>query len=310
MYVLSGIGNNMAQMVTNVLVQKLFTTNRGFGGSCSMLGFSIGNLGGSVVVTYLIHEYGWRGSMLIMAGIFTHIIMFGTLYREPNNRKPDPRKIQMVQNGKPQLASTQKEGATNERLEELDSRNTVSIQMTTDESSSATNPEIMAPGGLNKLTNVLVDENQEDKRTAEEPLLLVKEQLQQDIETEQSQQDEGKENDKDQSDDQQSRFQQNSSGNAIKSFVADVFDCGLCKDYTLVVHCLCSMLWFYNLSVYLQHMPNKAVRLGMTKENVRTLMSVLAISVICCRVIVSIMANLKWINRMAMYECGIFVGGI
>ncbi|KAK2165008.1 hypothetical protein LSH36_56g03048 [Paralvinella palmiformis] len=70
------------------------------------------------------------------------------------------------------------------------------------------------------------------------------------------------------------------------------------------------MLCPHNLSAFLQHMPNKVVRLGMTKENVATLMSVLAVSVICCRIIVSIMANLKWINRMAMYGCGIVVGGI
>ena len=290
-------------MVTSVLIQKHFTINRGFGGSCSTLGYSIGHLGGPVLVTYLIQKYGWRGSTLIAAGILAHIIVFGALYREPTEGRRNPGNVEIVHDVERDLTPTREKGASKERCEEMDAQNTVS------DSSSMTNPEVVVPNGL-RLTNELVDGDQDDKKTTKEPLFLDKERHQLVTKANQSQSEEEKENEKKRTADGHNQSGRNISESAMKSFVADVFDCSLCREYSLVIYCFCSMLCRYNLSVFLQHMPNKAVRLGMAKEDVAFLMSVFAISVICCRIIISFVANLKWINRMAMYGFGAILGGL
>ena len=300
-FVVLAIGNNLAFMVSTVLIQKHFTTNRGFGGSCSTVGYSIGHLTAPTIVTFLIQKYGWRGSALIMAAVLAHIAVFGALYREPENRRGNLAGAA----GQDNRRDPESAGIRNPDASEAKNR-----------SNAPTGDQNIADGM--KQTNELASDC--DEETNENARCLP--------ESGQHRVDPGVNGMADRrrgddsarrDDERQTRIKEGTtngvldrgrSRNKLRSFIDDAFDCSLYREFGLVLYCVCSMLSRYNMCVFLQHMPRKAVQLGISKEEVALLMSALGIAIICCRVLVTLIADRKWINRMVLYGCGVAIGGL
>ena len=101
-------------------------------------------------------------------------------------------------------------------------------------------------------------------------------------------------------------------GNIVgaKSFLNDVFDFGLLKNYVFLLVCICSMMSLYNQETYVQHMPSKAVVLGHSKDEAAFLVSVFCTAAVTSRIVVTLVANTRCVNRTMMYACGIMLGGV
>ena len=77
-------------MTTNYLTQKIFTSNRALGGGLCMLGFTLGNMTGPLLIDYLISTYGWRGTLMIQAAFTANIIPFSLVIPDVTNKhKPN-----------------------------------------------------------------------------------------------------------------------------------------------------------------------------------------------------------------------------
>ena len=101
-------------------------------------------------------------------------------------------------------------------------------------------------------------------------------------------------------------------GNIVgaKSFLNDVFDFGLLKNYVFLLVCICSMMSLYNQYTYIQHMPSKAVVLGHSKDEAAFLVSVFCTAAITSRIVVTLVANARCVNRTMLFACGIMLGGV
>jgi MFS family permease len=65
------------------LVQQYFNRRRAIASALSVTGFSAGALVAGPVIHALLEAYAWRGTLVIMAGIFLQVTFLGSLLRAP-----------------------------------------------------------------------------------------------------------------------------------------------------------------------------------------------------------------------------------
>ncbi|CAH1271590.1 SLC16A12 [Branchiostoma lanceolatum] len=79
--VMVGLGSSLAFFPSLSLVGKYFDKKRAIANGIAVSGPSVGSMVFPPVFTYLIEEYGWRGSLLIAAGVMLNITAFAALLR-------------------------------------------------------------------------------------------------------------------------------------------------------------------------------------------------------------------------------------
>lgn len=86
----SGLGFGLIYLPAIVSVTTYFEKRRSLATGIAVCGSGFGTFIFAPIITLLLSEYGWRGSMLIVAGIVLECIVFGALFRPleyTSNRK-------------------------------------------------------------------------------------------------------------------------------------------------------------------------------------------------------------------------------
>ncbi|KAI4480781.1 hypothetical protein M0804_009878 [Polistes exclamans] len=81
--VVSGFGLSLCFVAAVVIVAYYFDKKRSFATGLSVCGSGIGTFIFAPLTQYLLVEYGWRGTMLIIAGLFLNLAVCGFLMRDP-----------------------------------------------------------------------------------------------------------------------------------------------------------------------------------------------------------------------------------
>ncbi|KAJ8319187.1 hypothetical protein KUTeg_004278 [Tegillarca granosa] len=79
--VIAGFGVSMPYLNSVVMVAVYFDKNRGFASGISECGTGVGTFLFAPFLEMCINEYGWRGAILIFAGIISNLIVCGTIFR-------------------------------------------------------------------------------------------------------------------------------------------------------------------------------------------------------------------------------------
>lgn len=80
--VLAGFGLSLCFVAAVVIVAYYFDKKRSFATGLSVCGSGIGTFIFAPVTQYLLAEYGWRGTTLILAGLFLNLAVCGCLMRD------------------------------------------------------------------------------------------------------------------------------------------------------------------------------------------------------------------------------------
>ena len=76
----TGIGLSMITLPSYIIIQQHFHKNRSIATAISMFGVSVGQIIGPMLLETLVDHYGWRGAMLLFAGITLHNLPLALLY--------------------------------------------------------------------------------------------------------------------------------------------------------------------------------------------------------------------------------------
>lgn len=80
--VLAGFGLSLCYVASVVIVAYYFDKKRSFATGLSVCGSGIGTFIFAPLIQHLLVEYGWRGTTLILAGLFLNLAVCGTLMRD------------------------------------------------------------------------------------------------------------------------------------------------------------------------------------------------------------------------------------
>uniref|UniRef100_A0A6P7GCK0 Uncharacterized protein LOC114340510 n=1 Tax=Diabrotica virgifera virgifera TaxID=50390 RepID=A0A6P7GCK0_DIAVI len=80
--VLSGFGLSLCYVASVVIVAYYFDKKRSFATGLAVCGSGIGTFIFAPLIQLLLDEYGWRGTTLILAGLFLNLIVCGALMRD------------------------------------------------------------------------------------------------------------------------------------------------------------------------------------------------------------------------------------
>ncbi|VDK32006.1 unnamed protein product [Taenia asiatica] len=79
--ILVGLGASLSSTAALIIVSMYFEDRRATATGLSIAGSGVGSFVFAPLVNYLINIYTWRGAILVLSGIFTHIVIFGCLMR-------------------------------------------------------------------------------------------------------------------------------------------------------------------------------------------------------------------------------------
>lgn len=79
--VIAGFGVSMPYLNSVVMVAVYFDKNRGFATGISECGTGVGTFLFAPLLEMCINEYGWRGAILIFAGVISNLIVCGAIFR-------------------------------------------------------------------------------------------------------------------------------------------------------------------------------------------------------------------------------------
>ncbi|KAL0112510.1 hypothetical protein PUN28_012080 [Cardiocondyla obscurior] len=80
--IVSGFGLSLCFVAAVVIVAYYFDKKRSFATGLSVCGSGIGTFMFAPITQYLLAEYGWRGTTLILAGLFSNLAVCGCLMRD------------------------------------------------------------------------------------------------------------------------------------------------------------------------------------------------------------------------------------
>lgn len=101
--ILAGFGLSLCYVAAVVIVAYYFDKKRSFATGLSVCGSGIGTFVFAPLTQFLLNEYGWRGTTLILAGLFLNLCVCGALMRDlewtkanaEKNRKKRRRRLRM-----------------------------------------------------------------------------------------------------------------------------------------------------------------------------------------------------------------------
>lgn len=82
--IIGGLGQCLCFVTAVVSIAFWFDKKRTIAMSLAASGTGFGTAAYSPLATYLFSEFGWRGTVLITAGIFANICVCGALMRDPD----------------------------------------------------------------------------------------------------------------------------------------------------------------------------------------------------------------------------------
>lgn len=91
--VLAGIGLSLCYVTAVVIVAYYFESKRSFATGLSVCGSGIGTFLFAPIIQFLLDEYGWRGTTLILAGFFLNLCLCGMLMRDLDWTKEKRRRF-------------------------------------------------------------------------------------------------------------------------------------------------------------------------------------------------------------------------
>ncbi|KAG8224912.1 hypothetical protein J437_LFUL006271 [Ladona fulva] len=80
--ILSGFGLSLCYVAAVVIVAYYFERRRSFATGLSVCGSGIGTFALAPITQHLLEEYGWRGTTMLLAGLFLQMAVCGTLMRD------------------------------------------------------------------------------------------------------------------------------------------------------------------------------------------------------------------------------------
>ena len=92
----AGVGLSMVNLCCQVIIQQHFNRNRSIATAISMIGKSLGQVVGPLLIQYLIDSFGWRGALLILSAIFLHTFTFSLAFRPPRLAKKKARGLKAI----------------------------------------------------------------------------------------------------------------------------------------------------------------------------------------------------------------------
>ena len=81
-FLIAGLGLSLCYVAAIAVVAFYFDKRLSLATGLAVCGSGIGTFIFAPITQYLINEYGWRGAMLILSGIFLNIVICGALMRE------------------------------------------------------------------------------------------------------------------------------------------------------------------------------------------------------------------------------------
>ncbi|XP_067127605.1 monocarboxylate transporter 9-like [Centruroides vittatus] len=87
MFSLSGFGLALCYVTSIVIVAYYFEKKRSLATGLAVCGTGIGTFVFAPLTIYLLENYAWRGTLLILSGFFLNIVAFGALMRDLDNPK-------------------------------------------------------------------------------------------------------------------------------------------------------------------------------------------------------------------------------
>lgn len=98
--ILSGFGLSLCYVAAIVIVAYYFEKRRSFATGLSVCGSGIGTFIFPPFMDYLISEYGWRGTTLILAGLFLNLCVCGAVMRDLEYTKKKKKKDRKLSNSR------------------------------------------------------------------------------------------------------------------------------------------------------------------------------------------------------------------
>ena len=83
--VVAGIGQSMALLTCNVIIQQRFSKHRSLATGISIGGWSMGHFVGAPVTELLLNRYGLRGTLALLGAIQAHRIPLNLQFRSPRH---------------------------------------------------------------------------------------------------------------------------------------------------------------------------------------------------------------------------------
>ncbi|XP_062593188.1 monocarboxylate transporter 12-like [Saccostrea cucullata] len=84
----AGFGISLPYLASSVVVMMYFKKRRSLATGLAECGAGVGTLIFAPLLQFLISEYGWRGALLVMSAIVSHVVLCGALFRPiPNCSK-------------------------------------------------------------------------------------------------------------------------------------------------------------------------------------------------------------------------------
>ncbi|ELU01540.1 hypothetical protein CAPTEDRAFT_207617, partial [Capitella teleta] len=94
------------------------------------------------------------------------------------------------------------------------------------------------------------------------------------------------------------------------SMVRGAFDFSLFRNVPFTLFCIASILQKIFLTSLTQHIPSFAVKQGHSLSEAASLSSIQAFTNMTCRLLVTIIANLRRVNRVAIFSFGMLLGAV
>jgi len=269
-----------------VIVSLYFEDRRALAIGIAMSGFGVGAFAFALLTNALLSQYSWKGTVLIEAGILLNCILCGIVFRPPNMySKLDPvQRQQVVEERSTDVVGgaeeQRNEGASVQQTTEVDGE--ISEEPATSSSHNSSTPQT----NLTRRNNNLVHSDQcpDDRNQCFQTTMSLEE-----------------------------TSEQPSAKTWItktKKIISEIIDFRLFLDVVFDLFAISNMLtWFANVVMYV-FLPNRGLHLGFDSYQSSWLISVLGISNTVGRVIFGLIADMKCVNHLVLYNTALVICGL
>lgn len=300
--IMAGIGYGMIFLTSIVTVTRYFDKKRSLAMGISVCGSGIGAIIFNPLSKWLLDEYGWRGTILIEAGLVLNCVAFSALYRPlPENKPESNTEDEQIEN---EIALLKKDGT--KEISHVENNSCIECRADLHTSYSAkpnADLSIIDDDDLNYEIRVKCNKVK---------IVLHKTEPNGDMNEYSS----FIENSHEEAGSTEFRTKSSKSDTESKSkqcikFSSELFRFSLLKNPSFLVFFTSSFLISVAYSVPYTYLPDLATKLGYTKSEGVLLISYLGIANTISRVIFGIIGDRPQVNRSYMYNltnitCGLF----
>nr|CAH0110447.1 unnamed protein product [Daphnia galeata] len=295
--VLGGIGMGLVYVPAVVAVGFYFEKRRALATGIAVCGSGIGTFVLAPFTTWLLGYYGWRGTLLIHAGLVLNCAIFGAMFRplEPTKKKKITRRQlaneEEVSAGTPLMVRIKRE--RDEKLRDDDQQEAMNQQQQTDHFHSSTNSlnnTVKLVGIKAKRSSTLTDSASSlGKKEKETPLLAAAGANIPEVVEETD----GKK-----------------KSNGCMRAVSSLIQFSLFKSPTFNLLCFASFITFLGFFVPFMFLAARAEQLGADKESASFLLSIIGITNTLGRVACGALSDHPKVNVLMVNNAALTLGGV